>query len=224
MQKLIVKHKTLILCGDWNINFLQASPHTRELNNVFLRYNLKHTVNVPTRITKTTATLLGVAITNEKKSINCLRVMDLGLSDHYAQTISISRPEFSHIPYRIKKRKFGEANVREFLHLLNQVTWQEVYVESDVNAKFSTFMDAFPIKTVHMRDTIKSNWITQGTKIPSKRMQLLDNQRKTTVMKKDMEYIEHYRKTHRRVVKKQRDGEIIIIQVIPKINQKHCGK
>jgi exonuclease III len=66
MQKLIVKHKILILCGDWNINFLQGSPHTRELN-MLLWYNLKHTVNVLTRITKTTATLLGVVIINEKK-------------------------------------------------------------------------------------------------------------------------------------------------------------
>jgi len=78
IQKLIVKHKTLILCGERNINFLQTSPHARELNNLLLRYNLEHIIKVPTRITKTTATLLDVVITNEKKSINSLKVMDLG--------------------------------------------------------------------------------------------------------------------------------------------------
>jgi exonuclease III len=62
IQKLMKKHKTLILCGDWNINLLQPSPHTMDLNNLLLRYNLKHTVHVPTRITKTTATLLDVVI------------------------------------------------------------------------------------------------------------------------------------------------------------------
>jgi len=41
IQKLIVKHKTLILCGDWIINVFQTSPHTRDLNNLFLMYNLK---------------------------------------------------------------------------------------------------------------------------------------------------------------------------------------
>ena len=82
---LMVKHKTLILCGDWNINFLQPSPRLKELNNLLLQYNLKHIVNVPTRITQTTATLLDVVITNEKKSINSLEVRDLGFSDHYAQ-------------------------------------------------------------------------------------------------------------------------------------------
>ena len=209
IQKLAGKHKTLILCGDWNINFLQTSPHTRELNNLLLQYNLKHTVNVPTRISKTTATLLGVVITNDKKYINSLRVMDLSLLDHYAQIKSFSLPEFNNTPYRIKKRQFSEANVQEFLYLLNQVTWQEVYVESDVNAKFNIFMDlflhcynnAFPIKTLHVRNTIKNKWITQGIKISSKRMRLLDSQRKTTVMKKkDLKYIEQYRKVYRRVI------------------------
>jgi len=102
-----------------------------------------------------------------------------------------------------KKKQFSEANIQEFLHVLNQVIWQEVYVELDVNAKFNTFMDvflhcynnAFPIKRVHMRDTIKNKQITQGIKISSKNVRLLDNQKKTTVMKKkDLEYIDPYRK------------------------------
>jgi len=121
--------------------------------------------------------------------------MDLGLSDHYAQILTIPLSYFSKIPHRIIRRKFSEANVQEFFYLLNQVTWQEVYVELDVSAKFSTFMDvflhcynnAFPIKTVYVRDTIKNNWITQGIKTSSKKMLLLDNQRKTTFYKKGYE-------------------------------------
>jgi hypothetical protein len=43
-----------------------------------------------------------------------------------------------------------------------------------------------------VRDTIKTNWVTQGIKISSKKMWLLNNQRKMTIMKnKDLEYIEH---------------------------------
>jgi hypothetical protein len=172
-----VKCKTLILCRDWNINFLQTNSHTRELNNLLLRYNLKHIVNVPTRITKTTAMLLDVLITNEKKTVNSLKIMDLCLSDHYAQILTIPILDFSNIPYRIKKRQFSEANIQEFLYLLNQVTWQEVYVESDVNAKFNIFMDvflycyniAFPNKTVHVRDTIKIIGLLKELKYPAKR-------------------------------------------------------
>jgi len=115
-----------------------------------------------------------------------------------------------------KKGQFSEGNVQEFLYLLNQFTWQEVYEESDVNAKFSTFMDvflhcynnAFPNTTVYVRDTIKNKWITQGIKISRKKMQLLYNQRKTTFMKnKDLEYIQHYRKIYRRVIKEAKGRE-----------------
>jgi hypothetical protein len=43
---------------------------------------------------------------------------------------------------------------------------------------------------VYLKDTINSNWITQGIKISSKKMQLLDKWKKITIMKKeDLEYI-----------------------------------
>jgi hypothetical protein len=75
------------------------------------------------------------------------------------------------------KRQFSEANVMEFLYLLNQVTWQEFYDESDVKTKFSIFMDiflhcyntAFPIKAVHARDTIKVIGLLKESIILAKR-------------------------------------------------------
>ena len=138
------------------------------MNGLLLQYNLKLIVNIPTRVTKNTATLLDVVIINDEKSINSLRVTNLGLSDHHAQILSIPIIDSRIIPYRIKKRHFSESNLQEFFHLLNQVTWQEVYEETDVNKKFSIFMDvflhcynnAFPIKTVCVRDKFKNKWIT----------------------------------------------------------------
>ena len=122
IQKLIDKHKTLILCGDWNINLLQSSNHAKEMNNLLLRYNLKCLVNAPTRITENTASLSDVIIINEDKYANSLNIMDFGLSDCYAQSISIPSPEIKKIPYKTKKRKFNEVNTQEFLHSLKQIT------------------------------------------------------------------------------------------------------
>jgi hypothetical protein len=99
---------------------------------------------------------------------------------------------------------FEVKNIDEFIS-----NSKVVYEESDVNAKFNTFMDiflhcyntAFPIKTISMRDKIKNKWITQGIKVSSKKMRLLDNQKKLTVMnQKDLKYIEQYRKIYRRVI------------------------
>ena len=63
--------------------------------------------------------------------------MDLGLSDHCAQILSIPIADSSNITYRINKRQFSETNVQEFFQLLKQVTWQEVYDELDANAKLA---------------------------------------------------------------------------------------
>ena len=76
------------------------------MNGLLLRYNLKIIENVPTRVTKNMATLLDVVITNDEKSINSLRVTNLGLSDHHAQILSIPIINSRIIPYRIKKKDF----------------------------------------------------------------------------------------------------------------------
>ena len=68
IQKIILKNKILIVSGDWNMNFIYKSSNEREYNHLLSRYNLKHTVNVPTKITKSTSTLLDVLIINEKNS------------------------------------------------------------------------------------------------------------------------------------------------------------
>jgi hypothetical protein len=70
IQKLIVKNKILILSGEWNINFLQKSFNARELNIIFWRYHLKHTVSVPPTVTKSTSTLLDIMIIYKKISCN----------------------------------------------------------------------------------------------------------------------------------------------------------
>ena len=70
------------------------------------------------------------------------------------------------------------------------------------------YNNAFPVKNICVRDKIKNNWIPQGIKISSKKMRLLDNQRKTQVVeKKDLDYIEHYRKVYRRVIKEAKRRE-----------------
>ena len=48
----------------------------------------------------------------------------------------------------LKERHCGENKLWELLYLLNHITWQEAYVESNVNAKFDLFMSViYIIKT-----------------------------------------------------------------------------
>jgi hypothetical protein len=90
IQKLIVKNRIMILNGGWYINLHYKSTNEGELKNLFLRHNLKNTVNDPIRITKSTSTLCNVIVINVKNPKEPAIVMDLGLSDHYAQVRTIS--------------------------------------------------------------------------------------------------------------------------------------
>jgi exonuclease III len=95
IQKVQLKKKKLILCGDWNINFLDDSVRLRELKNLLRLYNLANIVASPTRITKNSFTLIDVIVTNRQVFECSLSVLDLGYSDHLAQTlkIDVNRPD-----------------------------------------------------------------------------------------------------------------------------------
>ena len=123
---------------------------------------------------------------NKKKYHNGLSVvMDLGLSQHYAQVLTIPVKTSSNMLHRNKERNFREDKACEFLYLINQVTWQKVSVESDVNAKFDVFSGClfyhydttFSAKTVYLRESGKFGSLSE-LKTPVKRSLFLNNNKK----------------------------------------------
>jgi hypothetical protein len=79
-----------------------------ELNNLFFRYNLNNTVNIPNRITKSASILFNVTV-NEKNCTQPSIVMDLGLFDHYTQILSIPVTNYSH-------RDLKEDNLEKIMY------------------------------------------------------------------------------------------------------------
>jgi hypothetical protein len=67
--------------------------------------------------------------------------MELGMSDHYAQILSIPIKSHSSSSYKTYERQINEDNIQEFLYLLQQRPWIEVYRE--VNEKYTKFLDNF---------------------------------------------------------------------------------
>jgi hypothetical protein len=64
---------------------------------LLLRNSLKTTVNVPTRITKFTLTLLNDIVMKVKNSLEPSVIMDLGLSLHYVQVLTIALKLLSNV-------------------------------------------------------------------------------------------------------------------------------
>jgi hypothetical protein len=161
-------------------------------------YNLANIVASPIRITKNSLTQIDVIVINKQVSNCSSSVLDLGYSDHLAQTlkINVNRPDRG--SHMCRKRQFTKESIQEFNYLLQKESWQKSLSSSDVNASFNAFMDmilyyyniAFPLKTVYMIKIRKKKWITQGIQNSCKRMRLLNGlKKKHNLSKKMMEYI-----------------------------------
>jgi exonuclease III len=90
IQKVQVRKRRLILCGDWNINFMQESRRLCDVQELLSLHNLVNTVRSPTRVTKNTASLIDVVITDKESISDIATVIDLGYSDHKAQVLQLT--------------------------------------------------------------------------------------------------------------------------------------
>jgi exonuclease III len=78
IQKIQSKRRKILLCGDWNLNFLIDNIRIHELENLLESYNLINTVSSPTRITSSTESLIDVIVTNRKYLEQRATVINLG--------------------------------------------------------------------------------------------------------------------------------------------------
>jgi exonuclease III len=65
LNKVQIKGRLLVLCGDWNINLLEENTYQKALQNPLLSNNLQNTVLCPTPVTPNTCFLLDVIIRNK---------------------------------------------------------------------------------------------------------------------------------------------------------------
>jgi hypothetical protein len=223
IQKIQSKKKKIVLCGDWNLNFLIDSTRIHELENLLLSYDLINTVSSPTRITSSSESLIDVIVTNREYLEQRATVIDLGLSDHLAQIIRIHREKRINTIKIIVKRQFTNSTVEEFMNLLSQESWVEVFNQSDVNASLEAFLliflhylnIAFPYKRVKLRERVNKRWLSKGLITSSNRMKVLNNLKRIyTLRSKDLNYITEYQRIYKKIVKeaKKRDNDRFIIE------------
>ena len=132
----------IVIMGDFNLNQLEPDNMTRRMDDICQTYNLHQLIDVPTRITDSTATLIDLIYISDPSSIIQSDVIPLGISDHFGISVSKasskrrnSNQQHLHITYHDLKA-FDE---KKFLSDVEAAPWHLIDLFDDIDEKLDTF-------------------------------------------------------------------------------------
>jgi hypothetical protein len=166
-------------------------------------------------------------IINKTRYESFASIYELGLSDDLAKILSVTCIIPAYTPIKTWRRNFNKNNINKFIDLLKLETWQCVTSLSEVNAKFELFIckvntlfdKAFPLRKTYTRKTTSATWVTQGIKISSKNVRLLNLIKKRTTLSMGAKlYIAKYKRIYKRVIKevKRKENDRLLLQATNK--------
>ena len=141
LAKVQISNNSCFVLGDFNINMLDMeSSVTSQLLNLCMSYGLFPTINIPTRVSRTSAKLLDNIFSNSP--FRSPRVLVNVESDHFGVfadfEVSIPKRE---TPERSKRVVvFDRSALLKLKNNMVHIDWVSLFGnESDVNTKFSLF-------------------------------------------------------------------------------------
>jgi hypothetical protein len=191
-DNLTNKKTDLILTGDFNIDILKYNSNSRASDyiDILFSFGLLQLVTKPTRCNDNSATLIDHFVTNIPLHDYMCDILTSRISDHFPIIFSLpythktkDKPKF------VRKRIFNTSNENRFKETLNNISWNSIREDNDVQSAYNTFSDTFtnlfdihfPYKTFKFnRNHHKIDpWITKGLLISRKnKLRLASNHAK----------------------------------------------
>lgn len=178
---LLKTKKNIIVCGDFNVNFLSVDTDASTLIDLFMSFGLSMMIQGPTRVMGHHVSCIDNIFSNMENV--CAQSVDAGLSDHFVQMLSCAKQVKSNERLFIEKRLFNEANIDIFKLAMSAVNWDTVYSKSTVDDMFNEFMsifnkhfnETFPVQRIHNKKTNRNanTWFTKELRELSKEVQRL---------------------------------------------------
>lgn len=144
LNKLYNPSNEIILCGDFNVNYLNDNTRKDCLNSLLASYNLYSIIDFPTRISNNSCSLIDNIYINSYLHEFSVYPFINGMSDHDAQVIALDNITVSvHNLIFYHKRVINNYTIGQFLYLLSYENWEEVFSETNVNIAFNEFLNIF---------------------------------------------------------------------------------
>jgi hypothetical protein len=134
------------------------------------------TVYFPTKIVKSSATLIDNIITDNRRNYKIEQCVN-GLSDQDAQLITINNAVvLKEIQGYYHNREINNSTMVDFQLLLSWKCWQEIFGNTDVNNMFNSFHNTYlrcfhascPIRETRYKNNL-SKWVIKGIRISCNR-------------------------------------------------------
>ena len=142
---VLTNSRELIICGDFNVNFMEDTTHKKMLNSFLATFGQYPTIDFPTRIYNNSTTTIDNIFIN-KVNLNNFTVYPCinGLSDHDAQIIVLHNIVLmKHEKQLSFYRRFNAEAVMDLNIKLSYESWEDVLSHNDVNMSFNTFLNIY---------------------------------------------------------------------------------
>ncbi|XP_050294793.1 uncharacterized protein LOC126734968 [Anthonomus grandis grandis] len=199
----------LILCGDLNIDFSSVCAAKESFQSIFDSFGMVMHINSPTRITKTSSSIIDYVVSTFDPELVDLTIFNSGFSDHEAVLTKFS---LNHKNKRVPRkmcRIFGEKNFLNFKNLCLRTDWD--FLSDDVNTEFSRFIkslsdlasNSFPLRPIKIKQ--KKPWSTKGLRLSSKNIRSLSHLKKFSDSVFFHDYVRLYKKIYHKTIKAAKD-------------------
>ena len=172
--KIYSDYDNVVLLGDINVDMLDMDcASTKFFTENFIEpLSLSQVITKPTRITKTSKTLIDHAIVTNPKNVLIADCVDTGISDHHLIFLAYALKKTKIKPYTVTVRDFKRINWETFYKDLEEYPWENTFNSNDVNSKvtiFETYTNDLldkhaPYRTFRITKNDPSPWIDDDLK------------------------------------------------------------
>ena len=170
LDKVLECEKEMYLMGDFNRDLMQTNIKQSWVEYME-SFGLHQTVNMPTRVTDQSATLIDHIYSNTHANILTIAVPHLGLSDHFPVFVSRKTNgscDVKNTHYTISYRSFKNFDENKFIDDLKSTPWDIIKVFDDVNDIVETWSNLFceivdkhlPLRQHRVKRKQQPKWLT----------------------------------------------------------------
>lgn len=151
--------KEIILLGDLNCDLMTDNPKAAALHSFCESVNSTQLIKDPTRVTRTSSTLVDVITVSNPDLVKKSGVVHLSISDHFAvyAVLDLKAPKW--VPVPITTRSFKRYDPDLFCEEISEISWDTINTKESIDEKLDTFNELFtdvlnrhaPIKTFKLK-------------------------------------------------------------------------